>query len=626
MRKALQQIAQSVLSEVNRDFVSNPFPRRRECITISLRVAKEAAVDDVWLRGLSDGIVFRMRMDRGKRGSLFRYYTVGIEMACQTLSYRFEIKSGQYYLYYTARGTQTVPPPEDADFVIIADISYPEWVAGAVFYQIIPDRFNSGDPNVGVQDDEYQFDGVSVQTVSWDEAPPEYDEGRCLDFYNGDLAGIGQSIPHFQSLGIDALYLTPIFSARTNHRYDCIDYFQVDEHLGGNSALESLMGRLHSRGIRAILDLSINHTGIEHPWFKKAYENPSSPEADYYYLQSDGTFVYWWDIPTLPKLNYGSQQLRNLMWENENALVRYYVKPPYCVDGWRFDVASEVGRWDDDQYCELVWRGVRRAVKAINPQAYILGEHWEDSTSYLQGDQWDGVMNYAGSGRPLRSWLGELDRFLMENWGHDPVKTTPYTAEQLAQALTQYICKLPNQLVFVQFNLIDSHDTPRVHHHAAVYRWNLYAGAVMLLFTLPGAVCYLYGDEVGLAGHPHSVEGARYPMQWDKKKWNMEHFQLYSALGKIRSDFRELFAFGAFCILLAQGDTLACARLYRGRAVVTVVNRSPEVSDISVPVGRIGAVSASSLLGGEEPTVSKGKLSVHLEPEQSALILCECEN
>nr|MDA3832483.1 alpha amylase N-terminal ig-like domain-containing protein [Spirochaetales bacterium] len=401
---------ESVCSEVNRDFVSNPYPKRCQCINISMRTGKDAPVSDVWLRGMSDGVSFRIKMDRTSSGIRFQYYAVDVEVGRYTLAYRFEMKatSGEY-VYYTSRGCQSVPPTEDADFVIIAAFSNPAWVPGAVFYQIFPDRFKNGNPEIGIRDNEYLFDGASTQVLSWDEKPPEYDEGRCLDFYNGDLAGIEKAIPHLRDFHIDAVYLNPVFSARTNHRYDCTDYFHVDEHLGGNQALISLMEKLHSCGMHAILDVSINHTGREHPWFQSAEDNPDSDEAGYYYQLSDGSFACWWDVPTLPQLNYGSEKLRGKIWKDTHALVRKFVKPPYQIDGWRFDVAGEVGRRGDDQYCHEIWQEVRKAVKQEKPRAYILGEYWEDAIDYLMGDQWDGAMNYFSSGRPIRSWLGELD-------------------------------------------------------------------------------------------------------------------------------------------------------------------------------------------------------------------------
>jgi alpha-glucosidase len=623
IRKSSWQLG--VCSEVNEEYVSNPFPKRCECIEISVRIPSHAPVRGVWLRSLSDGLNFRVKMDASCRGKRFVYYHTEIEMAYYRLQYRFEIQTPEGYLYYTSAGCRTTVPPEDTDFVILANLRVPKWVPGSIFYQIFPDRFRNGNPEIGVAEGEYQFDGASTVSLSWNEDPLEYDDGRCLDFYNGDLAGIEQSISHFQQFSADALYLTPIFRARTNHKYDCIDYFHVDEHIGGDEALISLSRKLHEHNIRLMLDVSINHTGIEHPWFKRAEEDPHAPEADYYYRYSDGSYALWWDVPTLVQLNYASSSLREMIWEGNDALIMHYLNPPYQIDGWRFDVANEVGRNGRDQFCNEIWRGIREQIKQECPACYILGEHWEDSVEYLQGNQWDAAMNYIGSSRPIRSWLGELDRFLMDTWGHDPITTREWSADELAEAIEQHIRRIPNQLMFVQFNLIDSHDTPRLHHHDAVYTFSRYAGAVMLLFSLPGALSYFYGDEIGLAGHAGSMEGSRFPMQWDTAKWDLNHVNLYTALGKLRKDKRELFASGTFRILHAHKDLFVCARQLRNVALVTVISKAGKNRREVVDLSAIGAVEATLEIGDMSFSMDECRITLELGDARSAIFSCRCE-
>ncbi len=616
---------QTLCSEVNTDFVSNPYPRQYESITVALRMDRYAPVRDVWIRGLSDGISFRIKMDHPVLKGRFHYYHVELEMDTRCLRYRFEIETDHGFLYVTSKGVQSIPPVEDHDFVIIADFPNPEWVPGSVFYQIFPDRFRNGDPSVGVREGEYQYDGAETCELVWGSDPLEYDEGRCVDFYNGDLAGIEQSIPYFEEMCIDALYLNPIFRAKTNHRYDCIDYFHVDEHLGGDEALVQLMRSLHEAGMHAVVDVSINHTGIDHEWFRRAKTDPDSDEAGFYYRLPNGDYAYWLDVPTLPQLNYGSEALRKKIWKDPDALVRKYLKKPFDIDGWRFDVANQVGRRGSDQFCHEIWREIRKAVKEENRQAYIIGEHWEDALEYLMGDQWDGAMNYFASGRPLRMWMGELDRFLMHNWGHDPVKGRSITGYELQQAIEQHLSRLPNQMQFLQFNLIDSHDTPRLYHHDAVWDWDIYRGVILLLFSLPGAVSYLYGDEIGLRGHPRSVEGARYPMEWDRTRWNPDHTALYRRMGEIRHEYRDLFAYGAFRTLLAGREIYICARFLNDLAVVTVVNRSGSAGEIEIPVHQIGICDCEQLVDTVRCIVDKGILRVHLSERESTMLLCRCD-
>jgi alpha-glucosidase len=614
-----------VCSEVNEEYVSNPYPNSCECVEISVRIPLGAPVSEVWLRALCDGLNFRVKMGILKAGRRFVYYHTDIEMCYHVLQYRFELNTPDGFVYYTSAGCTPVVPLEDTNFVILSNLRVPKWVPGSVFYQIFPDRFRKGDPSIGVTDDEYQFDGASSVALEWGDDPLEFDDGRCLDFYNGDLAGIQESISHFQELSVDAIYLNPIFRARTNHRYDCVDYFHVDEHLGGDDALVSLSERLHEKGLRLILDISINHTGVEHVWFEKASSDSNSAEAGFYMRRCDGTYVCWWDVPSLVELNYSSQRLRDVMWRSTDSVLKHYLNTPFSIDGWRFDVANEVGRHGERQFCHEIWREVRSSLKHEYPGCYLLGEHWEDTGAYLRGDQWDAAMNYIGSARPIRSWLGELDRFLMDTWGHDPKETNVHTARQLAQSIEQHLRRLPNQLMFQQYNLIDSHDTPRLHHHAEIFDVKTYTGALMLLFTLPGAVSYFYGDEIGISGHAGSMEGARFPMQWDRSSWNMEIFELYRDLGKLRKKYRKLFGYGTFRILHAEQRLFVCARQLYDEAVITVISAFKHPEHALIDLAPLGGTSAVREIGTLDVAVTDRKLSLDLAPGDAGVLLCRCE-
>ncbi len=615
---------ETLSSEVNPDFISNPFPAEGEKITISLRVVKAAPIFHIWITGLMEGENFKAELLKGETCQRFSYYQIELLMKGDALNYHFMIESSEGFFYLNSRGVQTIPSVKHDDYTILMDLKYPSWVAGAVFYQIFPDRFRSSDDDLGVRAGEYEFDGVATSEIPWSEEPPEFEMGRCVDFYNGDLGGIADSIDHFQRLSVDALYLNPIFSAKTNHRYDCTDYFTVDEHLGGNEALIDLTERLHKAGMSIIVDVSINHTGTEHEWFKRAQADPDSLEASYYYRNEDDTFAYWYDVPTLPQLNYGSEELRRKIWKDPDALVRSFIAEPFNLDGWRFDVANEVGRRGKDQFCHEIWQEVRRVVKDQNPESYIIGEHWEDASAYLQGDQWDGSMNYFGAGRPIRSWLGELDRFLMANWGHDPKMGRHFTGVELKQAIEQSLEQIPDQLHYVQYNLVNSHDTPRLQHHKAIWDFDLYSGALYLLFSLPGAVSYFYGDEIGISGHPKSVEGARFPMVWDNSSWDMSIYELYRDLGAMRRTYRRIFSFGGFKSLYADQKVYGCARYTLEEALITVINRSDSASSVVLPTSAFGINSCRTLLGDADLRLGTEYIELSLAPRKSVILICEC--
>ncbi|WP_320129321.1 alpha-amylase family glycosyl hydrolase [uncultured Sphaerochaeta sp.] len=222
-----------------------------------------------------------------------------------------------------------------------------------------------------------------------------------------------------------------------------------------------------------------------------------------------------------------------------------------------------VGR-GKDQLCHEIWQEVRSAVKQENPEAYLVGENWADASSYLQGDQWDGTMNYLGCSRPLRSWMGETDRFLCSGWGHSPEPTTCYTGFELAQALQSQLASIPAQMWYQQFNLLDSHDTPRLHNNTDIFEWDVYSGCVILMYLLPGMPNIYYGDEIGLAGPYGSVEASRYPMQWNKATWDERFLSLYAWLGTLRKEYADLLSTGSWKIVYTDEETFCFAR-YNGK-------------------------------------------------------------
>ncbi len=205
------------------------------------------------------------------------------------------------------------------------------------------------------------------------------------------------------------------------HKYDCIDYFQVDPHFGGNEALENLTKKLHENGIKIILDVSINHTGIAHKWFNKdgtffpksvgAYNNKNSLEREYYDFDENNNYRAWVGVKTLPALNYESLKLREIMYNGKESFVRKWLSAPYSIDGYRFDVGDNTARNNYSQLHHVIWPQIRNVIKSINKEAYILAEDWSDCGEFLKGDEWDSSMNYFGFARPVREFVGEVDLF-----------------------------------------------------------------------------------------------------------------------------------------------------------------------------------------------------------------------
>ena len=626
---------ESVYSDGSRFFVSNPLPSKGEEITVSIQMADDAPVKAVFLRMKKNGVEEKLRMTRSGSSDGLMRFTADVCIYEKELRYQFYLATEYCVYYYTEGGITTYIQDESRDFRILTDYQQPQWVKNAVFYQIFPERFCNGNPGNDVRDGEYMFDGWPARRISdWNAVPEEYEKSRCLDFYGGDLEGVAQKLPYLKELGITALYLNPIFYAATVHKYDCLDYFQVDPHFGGDKALVSLIEEAHAFGIKVILDVSINHTGIANRWFNRdgtffpknegAYNNPDSPERDYYFFSGDNSYKAWAGVETLPTLNYTSPALREILYRSPDSLVKKWLSPPFSADGWRFDVADTMARNNLIQLHHEVWPEIRRSIKEVNPQAYILAEDWTDCSEFLNGDEWDSQMNYFGCARPVRQFCGEPDLFNSRTGELCP-SGYKMTARDLSRRITENLSKIPFALRQIQFNLLDSHDTPRLHNNPAVSP-DMYRGAVIMLFTLPGCCNVYYGDEAGIDGRLGSNEGCRYPMPWSSGFEDSAVWKLYSSLAGIKTSSCA-FSDGGFKVVWDSGYVFAFARFTPTELWFTVCSSDSETREINLPLkafgGRFAAVNApvedalgSSLQAG----IRDGRLFLTVPPEKAFLI------
>ncbi len=550
-----------IVSGVGSSFVEPLYPKKGDDVVIYCKALSKSVQ---WVRiavvsDYSPDIMLRKDMQCKNIDGMWDVYSIKLPMQDNVLQYWFEASvDGVGEVYLSQKGESHVCPLNCDTFKLIADLQVPIWISHSVCYQIFPDRFANGNPNVGIKGNDYVFDGHMPKAMNWDDEPLQYEDGHCLDFFNGDLDGIASKVEHFKTLGVNVVYLNPIGCSRTTHRYDCTDYFHVDEKLGGDEAYIKMISRLHENGIKVVTDISINHTGIDNPWFQNAlcggeekefyYSNDKSSTAnantpEEKIATSKDSFDYWFGVKTLPQLNYKSSKLRELIYGSENSVLRKFLRPPFNQDGWRMDVATCVGVNGDDRMCHEIWQNVRKAIKKTNSQAYIVGECWEDASSFLNGDQWDATMNYVGCSRPLRSYMGEQDRYFCKNM-NNPGRSKPYTAKELRDCLYYQLLSLPSQMVYQQMNLIDSHDIPRLYNHKEIFDKDIYFGAVMMQFVLPGMPSIYYGDEIALSGPMGTAENCRYPMKWDTSKWNMDFFEFYCSLGRLRSSYKKALGTG----------------------------------------------------------------------------------
>ena len=627
---------ESVHSDGTSAFVSNPAPKLFEDVTIRLRFYEDAPVKHVILRSMPNGMERLDEMHIVQKENGFVWYEATLNMNENRIQYHFYLVCEDAVYFYTQREITTYLPDHTYDFVLLADYQQPAWVKDAVFYQIFPERFCNGDPSNDVHSGEYSQNGhPTIQMEKWDLPALRYPQAHCLDFFGGDLQGIREKIPYLKELGVTALYLNPIFFAPSSHKYDCLDYFHVDPHFGGDQALADLSAALHENGMKLILDISINHTGIGHKWFNRdgdwfdktvgAYNNPDSLERKYYFINEDNTYHGWFNVDTMPTLNYTSEELRDIIYRNEDSVLKKWLKPPYNIDGWRFDVADTFARNDRVQLADQLWPEICRSIKEVNPQAYILAEHWGDCAKYLQGGVWDSPMNYFGCGRVIRQFLGEPDLFMQK---HPAMRdfSGKMSAEDMKNRILQHLAKMPHALWENQFNLFDSHDTSRLHNNPKVNREE-YRGAVMFQFMLPGAPSVYYGDEAEIDGYTDSMEGCRYPMPWSKDFQQGERYQLIHALAKLKGEHSALRS-GSMKILFAEGDVFAIARFQDKEAFVCVISTEDSNKTIRLPLAAVGASQPdgdTDLFGRplHWETVDQYAVSLEVKAHQSYLFSCK---
>ncbi len=433
----------------------------------------------------------------------------------------------------------------------------PEWVKDAIFYQIFPDRFARSE---------------AVPKPSnlqpWGTNPTR--EG----FQGGDLLGVAEQIDYLAELGVTALYLNPIFTSASNHRYHTLDYFSVDPILGGNPALRKLLDVAHTRGIRVVLDGVFNHASRGFYQFNQALENGAeSPYLDWFYFQKFPVNAYgpgkpnydaWWSLPALPKFNTTTPAVREFLW----SVGRYWLE--FGIDGWRLDVPEEI---DDDEF----WREFRRQVKRVNPEAYICGEIWRDARRWLQGDQFDSVMNYMFTQACLSFFAPQLDTSTVEGMGYSEGFKVGMDAATFGTTIQNLLALYPSQITAAQLNLLDSHDTARYLTSA---RGDETALRLATLFQMcyPGAPCIYYGDEIGLAGGKDPDNRRAFP--WERQHWNESLRAFFKEAIGLRKHHQALRR-GSFDQLYAAGSVYAFGRTSAHDRLIVILNTGPDTASLS---------------------------------------------
>lgn len=458
-------------------------------------------------------------------------------------------------------------------------IQTPDWVKHAVFYQIFPDRFaKSTQPRKRLLNDPKWED--------WDSFP------TLQGYKGGDLWGILEQLDYIQSLGVNAIYFTPIFQSASNHRYHTHDYYQVDPLLGGNAAFKKLLDAAHQRNIKIVLDGVFNHASRGIFFFHDILENgPHSPWVDWFKIQgwplapytgdAPANYESWAGIRSLPVFNHDNPEVREYIME----IAEYWIN--FGIDGWRLDVPFEIKT-------PGFWQEFRDRVKAINPDAYIVGEVWTDSRQWLDGTQFDGVMNYLFTGPTIAFTAGNRVDLEMVK-GRDYETSPPLFAAEYAEKIEDLLKLYPWEIQLTQLNLLASHDTARLITIAGgdVATVEL---ATLLLLTFPGAPSIYYGDEVGLPGglDPDCRRG--FPLQ---ESWNLQILGFHKRLISLRHQYPAL-RVGSYQVLYAENTLYVFIRSWENEELMIAVNVGEESVTVSFDGGKLANKLQNLLLGNGE--------------------------
>lgn len=493
-----------------------------------LRIRLRAAKDDLDKVEIIYAVKYNWLTDRKSKqmqksysDALYDYYTVTLDVPDSRIGYIFLLQSGEEKYYYSEEGL-TIEYNHDKSYYNFFQYPYinetdlhkkVDWCDRAIFYQIFVDRFHMGN----CSKDRNYID------KDWGELP------KPKGFYGGDLPGITEKLDYLQDLGINSIYLTPIFQSPSNHKYDTIDYEEVDAMFGTNRDLKELVESAHKRGIKILLDAVFNHCSYLCKQFQDVLRK--GKESVYY-----DWFIIRGDRPVLEQMNYECFAACNYMpkWNTNNPEVQKFLLhiatkwiKEYGIDGWRLDVADEVSH--------DFWRQFRKAVKAAKPDALIVGENWHDSRPWLEGDQFDSIMNYSFT-------KACLDYFAYEK----------YSAQRFCERLSEILMRNTDQVNEMMLNLLDSHDTERFLTNVGENADKLKC-ALAVLFFFVGMPCIYYGTEIGTAGgyDPDS----RRTFDWDKTHWNMDIYNTVKDLIRLRKE-----QIGGGIRIYAQNDLLVIER------------------------------------------------------------------
>nr|WP_055501681.1 glycoside hydrolase family 13 protein [Nonomuraea pusilla] len=464
------------------------------------------------------------------------------------------------YRWLNGSGLHAGDVPDAHDFRLLTHAAPPGWARDAVVYEIFPDRFARSSAR-------RPLPGWAEER-GWDDPVTGTGPSTPREFFGGDLDGVRERLGHITALGANTLYLTPVFPAPSNHRYNASSFTEIDPLLGGDAAYRRLVDEAHARGLRVLGDLTTNHCGSTHPWFQAALAGEDAPEREMFVF-GDGELGYeaWMGVASLPKFDWRSDLLRRRMIEADDSVVRRWIR--FGLDGWRVDVANMTGRLRGDDLTREVAARFRHAMTEENPATVVLAEHAHDAAGDLDAGGWHGTMNYAGFTRPVWSWLRGPD-VRMPFLGV-PAPVPRLGGDTVLATMRAFAAQISWRSLTHSWSLVSSHDTARIRTVCGGDP-ALVEVAAGLMFTLPGTPMLYAGDELGLEGA--WGEDGRRTMPWDRRdSWDTRTLAAYRGLGALRGAHDAL-RHGGLRWVHASRDALVFLREHAGERLLVLAARA----------------------------------------------------
>lgn len=667
----------AIFSDESKNFVSPIEPTDSEPVTIYIRTAK----DNV------ENVCMRLRhqdypMTISHSDELFDYFAVTLPCIKERIKYYFKIVKNDKLYYYNKRGLY---PDFDAhyNFTVIPNFKIADWAKSPVMYQIYVDRFYNGDPSNDVVNQEYSYLGYSSKKIDDWNAPLENTD--VCNFYGGDLQGVLDKMQYLKDLGIEVIYFNPVFVSPSNHKYDAQDYDYVDPHIGviiedggeplsfekfsnqhatmymqrttelknleaSNQLMIKLIETAHANGIRVILDGVFNHCGAFNKWLDKegfygqkgyptgAFAEKDSEYHDYFKWHKEewpnnNCYDGWWGHDNHPKLIPDASQK---LYDYLMSVAKKWVAPPFNADGWRLDVAADLGL--SQEFNHKFWKDFRKSVKEGNPDAVILSEHYGDPYSWLGGDEWDSVMNYDGFMEPLTWFLTGMEKH-SESYMPHMLSNALVFENSMKHAMSRF----SYQSKTISMNQLSNHDHSRFMtrtnrqvgrlHTVGADRANhginknVFMEAVVFQMTWPGAPTLYYGDEAGVCGWTDPDNRRTYP--WGREDHML--INLHKEAIKIHKSY-DCLREGSMEYLYTNYGILSFGRFTKDESIAVILNNNDVQKTLSLPIWKLGIVNGKGTallstgdnnfkVNEETFSVEHGMMNISLNPHTSYIIL-----